>query len=151
MLDFGFYNMDCMEGMKQFPDKYFELAIVDPPYGDAGGGTWKNGSRFGERFDRYKIQTRYEWTPQGTKSPELVELGRRSSEKNCIVGRGPGTGLFRPTVSRLTEPDNLGGQLLQTSADTRVPDMAQDKRAAKVQHGDGGICLDVVSEKRKSV
>ena len=28
----GFYNMDCMEGMKQFPDKYFELAIVDPPY-----------------------------------------------------------------------------------------------------------------------
>ena len=23
------YNMDCMEGMKQFPDKYFELAIVD--------------------------------------------------------------------------------------------------------------------------
>ena len=33
MLDFGFYNMDCMEGMKQFPDKYFDLAIVDPPYG----------------------------------------------------------------------------------------------------------------------
>jgi len=33
MLDFGFYNMDCMDGMKEFPDKYFELAIVDPPYG----------------------------------------------------------------------------------------------------------------------
>lgn len=25
--------MDCMEGMKRFPDKYFDLAIVDPPYG----------------------------------------------------------------------------------------------------------------------
>ena len=25
--------MDCMEGMKTFPDKYFDLAIVDPPYG----------------------------------------------------------------------------------------------------------------------
>ena len=37
MLDFGFYNMDCMEGMKQFPDNYFDLAIVDPPYGDGGG------------------------------------------------------------------------------------------------------------------
>ena len=24
MLDFGFYNMDCMEGMKEFPDNYFE-------------------------------------------------------------------------------------------------------------------------------
>jgi len=27
MLDFGYYNMDCMEGMKEFPDKHFELAI----------------------------------------------------------------------------------------------------------------------------
>lgn len=27
-----FYNMDCMDGMREFPDKYFELAIVDPPY-----------------------------------------------------------------------------------------------------------------------
>lgn len=26
-------NMDCMEGMKQWSDKHFELAIVDPPYG----------------------------------------------------------------------------------------------------------------------
>lgn len=25
--------LDCMEGMKQFPDNHFELAIVDPPYG----------------------------------------------------------------------------------------------------------------------
>lgn len=27
------FNMDCMEGMAKYPDKYFELAIVDPPYG----------------------------------------------------------------------------------------------------------------------
>lgn len=33
LLDFGFYNMDYMDGMKQFPDKFFDLAIVDPPYG----------------------------------------------------------------------------------------------------------------------
>ena len=56
MLDFGYYNMDCMQGMKKFPDKYFDLAIVDPPYGD-GGGTWSNGERFGERFDRYRHNT----------------------------------------------------------------------------------------------
>jgi site-specific DNA-methyltransferase (adenine-specific) len=35
MLNSGFYNMDCMDGMKQFPDKFFDLAIVDPPYGNA--------------------------------------------------------------------------------------------------------------------
>jgi site-specific DNA-methyltransferase (adenine-specific) len=27
------FNGDCMEFMAQFPDNYFELAIVDPPYG----------------------------------------------------------------------------------------------------------------------
>ncbi len=31
-MELGYYNMDCMDGMKQFPDKYFDLAIVDPPY-----------------------------------------------------------------------------------------------------------------------
>ena len=27
------YQMDCMELLKQTPDKYYELSIVDPPYG----------------------------------------------------------------------------------------------------------------------
>ena len=27
------YNEDCVEGMKRFSDKHFDLAIVDPPYG----------------------------------------------------------------------------------------------------------------------
>jgi site-specific DNA-methyltransferase (adenine-specific) len=27
------YNMDCMDLMAQYPDKYFDLAVVDPPYG----------------------------------------------------------------------------------------------------------------------
>lgn len=27
------YNMDCMEYMKSVPDKFFDLAVVDPPYG----------------------------------------------------------------------------------------------------------------------
>ena len=26
------YNMDCMKGMAQFPDGFFDLAVVDPPY-----------------------------------------------------------------------------------------------------------------------
>ena len=27
------YEMDCIAGMKEYPDKYFDLAVVDPPYG----------------------------------------------------------------------------------------------------------------------
>ena len=44
MLDFGYYNMDCTQGMKEFPDKYFDLAIVDPPYGIGENGD-KNHTR----------------------------------------------------------------------------------------------------------
>lgn len=41
MLASGFYQMDCMAAMQQFPDKFFDLAIVDPPYG--GGGVRTHG------------------------------------------------------------------------------------------------------------
>lgn len=44
MLDFGFYNMDCIKGMKEFPDNYFDLAIVDVPYGIGEDGS-KNHTR----------------------------------------------------------------------------------------------------------
>lgn len=68
MLDTIHYTLgDCIEGMKQFPDGFFDLAVVDPPYGDAGGygaarkdseddstGTARRYNRFGTWFDRYK-------------------------------------------------------------------------------------------------
>lgn len=38
------YNMDCLEAMKKFPDKYFDLAVVDPPYGIGESGE-RNKSR----------------------------------------------------------------------------------------------------------
>lgn len=77
------YNMDCMEYMRSLPDKAFDLAVVDPPYGDGnsqsvhaererergwavqpirrlveplqtGGTATKKYNRFGQRFDKYK-------------------------------------------------------------------------------------------------
>ena len=32
---FSFYNGDCMDLLKQTPDKYYDLCIVDPPYRDS--------------------------------------------------------------------------------------------------------------------
>lgn len=54
------YNMDCMEGMKEIPDKYFELAIVDPPYGDAGVGGGGRHEVFGLRKKDANYKTRME-------------------------------------------------------------------------------------------
>lgn len=42
------YLMDCIVGMKHYPDKYFDLAVVDPPYGinaDDKNSTNKKQSR----------------------------------------------------------------------------------------------------------
>lgn len=36
--DMTFYNADCMDLLKETPDNYYELAIVDPPYGIGIGG-----------------------------------------------------------------------------------------------------------------
>lgn len=41
---FTFFNADNMEIMKQYPDKYFDLCIVDPPYGIGEDGS-KNHTR----------------------------------------------------------------------------------------------------------
>ena len=38
------YHADCMDIMAQYPDKYFDLAIVDPPYGIGEDGS-KNHTR----------------------------------------------------------------------------------------------------------
>lgn len=27
------FNRDCLEVMRSYPKKYFDLAVVDPPYG----------------------------------------------------------------------------------------------------------------------
>ena len=43
------YNMDCVEYLKTVPDKYFDLAVCDPPY---GGGFTEGGGRKGW-FSKY--------------------------------------------------------------------------------------------------
>lgn len=42
------YNMDCMKGLKEIPDKFFDLAVVDPPYG-GGCSQFSNVERERER------------------------------------------------------------------------------------------------------
>ena len=49
------FNMDCVEAMKSYPDNYFDLAIVDPPYGldlanmNMGAGKSKKASKIHNR------------------------------------------------------------------------------------------------------
>lgn len=63
MADSKVFNMDCMEYMRTLPDKAFELAIVDPPYGinitnsgrlkkyNSANATWDKETPSKEYFD----------------------------------------------------------------------------------------------------
>ena len=51
------YNMDCIEGMSKYPDKYFDLAIVDPPYGI--GESNKNRNGISKRVDKRNGKINY--------------------------------------------------------------------------------------------
>ena len=61
MSNIQIYNQDCMEAMKAMPDKAYELAIVDPPYGVNIGQVVGGASRLarqvkigGEKLSRPK-------------------------------------------------------------------------------------------------
>lgn len=77
------YNMDCMEGMKQFPDKYFELAIVDPPYGIGEDGR-SNHSR--SKLAKTKKYNPKNWDKETPSFEYFDELFRVS--KNQIIWGG---------------------------------------------------------------
>lgn len=51
MSDINFFNVDCIEFMKSKPDKCYDLAIVDPPYGI--GVNVSMGRRKGDKKSKY--------------------------------------------------------------------------------------------------
>lgn len=73
------YLMDNIELMKHYPDKYFDLAVVDPPYGlerfkKGGSHINKHGSEKGQ------------WNNEKPTLEYFIELFRVS--KNCIIWGG---------------------------------------------------------------
>lgn len=72
------YNMDCMEYMRTLPDKAFDLAVVDPPYGI--NVNHNMGRRKGDKPSGYK---KVRWDDRPPKKQYFDELFRVS--KNQIV------------------------------------------------------------------
>lgn len=81
------FNRDCMEAMREFPDKFFDLAIVDPPYNivsqqkrgigsriDASGkmNDWNNIKPTQEYFDQLFRISKYAivWGANNFQMPE---------------------------------------------------------------------------------
>jgi site-specific DNA-methyltransferase (adenine-specific) len=74
------FNMDCMEFMKDVPDKFYELAVVDPPYGIGEDGA-SNHSR--AKLAKSKLYTPKNWDKSAPNKEYFKELLRIS--KNQII------------------------------------------------------------------
>ena len=105
------FNIDCMEYMKTLPDNAFELAVVDPPYGD-GMGSFKRAARAVLGDDL------------------TVTRGENHSVGHCPEGR-----VFYRTFSCLTQPNYLGRQLFCPTADKVLPDTPENKHSRKFLNG----------------
>lgn len=82
------YNADCMEIMKGFKDKQFDLAIVDPPYGINGGVDNRQAieTKSGNNLRRFARKGGMEWDVSIPKKEYFDEIMRVS--KNQIIWGG---------------------------------------------------------------
>jgi site-specific DNA-methyltransferase (adenine-specific) len=116
------YNMDCIEGMKKYPDNHFDLAIVDPPYGIDVAASGKVG---GNNCGTAKDYGAKEWDKQPPSEEYFGQLRRVS--KNQIVW-GANHFISRMPIDSscwiVWDKDNSGNfadcELAWTSFDTAV-------------------------------
>jgi site-specific DNA-methyltransferase (adenine-specific) len=81
------YNEDCMIGMKRYPDKFFELAIVDPPYGIGESGQRNvTGDRPTAKWRNPKSITYKTFDDSLPPSREYFEEVKRVSANQIIWG-----------------------------------------------------------------
>ena len=76
------YLMDCIEGMKQYPDKHFDLACTDPPYGinaDVKNSTDKKQSK--KSASKSKKYGEQKWDADVPTKEYFIELFRVSKEQ----------------------------------------------------------------------
>jgi len=76
------FNSDCLKGMKEYPNKYFDLAVVDPPYGLKQSGVQSGGKTKNRAFNRSEV---FKWDI-APKKEYFDELFRIS--KNQIIWGG---------------------------------------------------------------
>ena len=79
------YLMDCMDGMKHFPDKFFDIAVVDPPYGTnfVQKAAKEANTQYGVAAAKKTNYTYKEWDLRPPDKSYFTELFRVS--KNQII------------------------------------------------------------------
>ena len=77
------YNGDCMDLLKQTPDKYYDLCIADPPYGI--GDTFIGFSSGAKKSKLERVHKEMKWDDNIPSEEYFAEL-KRVSKKQIIWG-----------------------------------------------------------------
>jgi len=101
------YNMDCVAFMREYPDKYFDLAVCDPPYG-LGDKLLKGGKTGMVKFhEQYELN---QWDNERPNYEYFLELFRVS--KNQIIwGANYFLDFLPPSRGIISWDKNLGSPL----------------------------------------
>ena len=90
------YLEDCVQGLKRFSDKHFDLAIVDPPYGIddkiSTKSTLNKGNKFAQlynekRWDKFRPKNEY-WNELLRVSKNQIVCGGNYFAEKLPVSRG---------------------------------------------------------------
>ena len=112
---------DCMEGMKEYPDKFFDLAIVDPPY-----GTQQNAHRVKSRTKLAKTTDwgSFDWDSSIPEAEYFTQLFRISKHQIIWGGNYMIEHLKNTSCFLVWDKNNTGSfadcELAWTSFDTAV-------------------------------
>ena len=130
------YNVDCMEAMKEFPDKFFDLAIVDPPYG-INADTFNNGSGASKDAGIYgtAVRLRGRLNSGGGKLKNCILNKSRFSWDNEIPPKEYFEELKRVSKNQVI----WGGQLLSITADKVRACMGQKASLGKLQSSGNSV------------
>lgn len=128
------FNLDCMVGMKTYSDKYFDLAIVDPPYGIGvlSMNYTKSGSvRFrksaAERRD-YRKQAQWDVKPTKEYFDELF----RVSKRQIIWGGNYFTDMLKPSKSFIVWDKRTSDSMRNDFADCEYAWMSSGMGVARI-------------------
>ena len=120
---FSFYNGDCMDLLKQTPDKYYDICIVDPPYGigmDGGNVGYKGFNSFEKK----------NWDKEIPSKEYFEQLFRVS--KNQVIFGGNYFGL--PPTRCFLVWDKGEGFYNRTYAECELAWTSFDANTVKIKH-----------------
>lgn len=128
-----FENIDCMEMLKKCPDKHFDLAIVDPPYGIGEDG---GRCRTRKKHNNLVKHIKKNWDASPPPS-EYFEQLFRVSKNQIIFGGNYFVKYLEPKMGWIFWDKQIGGdfsdgELAYTSFDRAL-------KKVKIWNGNNGI------------